>query len=112
MSGVRDFEASADGSAIIAHRVVPEGVEELEISLPAVISVAAVDTEKNAPTMKEMLAARKAPITKVDLASADNGRMRVAAVRTPAPHLAKTFDGSVDQAAEQLVAALRADGVL
>ncbi|MRX81107.1 electron transfer flavoprotein subunit beta/FixA family protein [Eggerthella guodeyinii] len=112
VSGVRDFAVHGDAGKLVAHRATPMGVEELEIELPAVVSVAAVDTEKNVPSMKEMLAARKAPVSKIDLADDAAARVSVAAFRAPAPHLAKLFEGEPAQAAERLVATLRADGVL
>ena len=112
VSGVRDFAAADEPGKILAHRATAAGVEELEIGLPAVVSVAAVDTEKNVPSMKAMLAARRAPVTKVDVEDTSVGHVEVTVFRAPVPHLAKLFEGEPEQAAEQLVATLRAEGVL
>jgi electron transfer flavoprotein beta subunit len=112
VAGVRDFALGDDANTLAAHRVVPDGVEELQITLPAVVSVAAIDSEKNAPSMKEMLAARKAPVTKVSLTDDTPAHLEVTAHRTPEPHTAKLFEGEPSQAAQQLVDTLRSTGVL
>lgn len=112
VSGLKDFSANEDASQLIAHRTTPAGVEEIEVSLPALVTVAAVDVEKVVPTMKEMLAARKAPVNKIDIVDETSARVSVSSQRAPEVHAAKLFEGTPQQAAHDLIATLRAKNVL
>ena len=65
--------------------------------------------------MKEVLAARKRPVTVVpvaDLGLLPADRLEVRSSRMPQTGSARLFEGDPAAAATQLVAALRADGVL
>ena len=65
--------------------------------------------------MKEVLAARKRPITVVPLGALGAvplARLEPRGSRVPEVGSARIFGGDPASAAEQLVAALRADGVL
>jgi len=111
--GVTSAVAVPDG--IEATRRCGELDEVLTVATPVVLGVRAEGTEAHAPGMKEMLMARKRPVTRhtvaelgVDLPAA------LVEVGTRLPDLtgAQMLAGEPDQAARALVAALRADGVL
>jgi electron transfer flavoprotein beta subunit len=104
----------ADGRLVATRRI---GDHEQTVSLapPAVLAVAAASAEKQAPGMKEVLAARKRPITVVSLADLGIGQLdglESRGTRVPEAGSARIFEGSPVSTARQLVAALRADGVL
>jgi electron transfer flavoprotein beta subunit len=89
--------------------------QTLTLPLPAVLGVVAAGAEKQQPGMKEVLAARKRPVTAVPLASLDlaaRAPIEMRGARVPQGGRARIFDGDPEVAAAQLVAALRADGVL
>jgi electron transfer flavoprotein beta subunit len=107
--------ATAEGGRLVATRRV--GDDELAVSLatPAVLGVAAAGAEKQAPGMKEVLAARKRPVTRMplaDLGAAAGDGLETRSSRVPQGGSARIFDGDATAAAAQLVGALRADGVL
>lgn len=88
----------------------------LEVQGPVVLAVSASRAEQNAPGMKEVLAARKKPVERIalaDLELAPVDAVNSKGTRFPDTPPARIIDGSDPVAAcEQLVAALRADGVL
>lgn len=88
----------------------------LEVKGPAVLAVSASRAEQNVPGMKEVLAARKKPVEKLtvaDLALKTETTVNFRGTRFPDTPPARIIDGSDPvTACEQLVAALRADGVL
>jgi electron transfer flavoprotein beta subunit len=89
--------------------------QTISIAAPVVVAVSAASAEKAAPGMKEQLAARKRPITKLTLDTIGVNRAdKVACKGTRLPEVtaARIFDGDPALAAEQLVAALRDQGVL
>lgn len=111
--GLTSATASSDG--IVATRRTSAGEEQLRISGPAVLAFAAEAEEKKAPGMKEMLMARKRPVTKLSMADiGETGTERLVqqGSRAPEEKLARVYDGDAAQAAKQLVEALRAEGVL
>jgi electron transfer flavoprotein beta subunit len=98
-----------------ARRTNGSCVETLAVDAPALVAVAAASAEKRTPGMKELLAARKRPVEKVpaaDIAAPASDRFEEVASLPPAGHTARIFQGDPAQAAADLVAALRADGVL
>ncbi len=100
---------------ISAVRRVGDERQTLSLGLPAVLGVAAASAEKQAPGMKEVLAARKRPITVRTIADLDISRavaLEPRGSRLPEVGAARIFEGDPATAAQQLVAALRADGVL
>ena len=103
-----------DGRLIAARRL--DGREQtVSLSVPAVLAVSAASAEKQVPGMKEILAARKRPVTAVSLADLATGRLdRLESRGTRAPEVgsARIFDGSPETSVRQLVDALHADGVL
>lgn len=106
--------AASDGRVRIVRK---QGRNEQTISIaaPVVIAVSAASPEKNIPGMKEQLAARKRPITRLTLAAVGAGcddRLSSTATRLPETTAARVFDGDPAAAAAQLVAVLRGEGVL
>ena len=93
-----------DGGAIV-----------VDVSPPVVLAVAARRAELKTPGMKEVLAARKKPLEKVTTAAVGvthEGGVRVRGTTLPEV-AARVFDGTDPAAAvEQLLAALRSEGVL
>lgn len=113
VAGVQDFAADPDDSRyVIAHRKADKVIETLRVALPAVIAVAAVEQEKNVPSIKQMLAAKKAPVESVSGASVREAAVSRTGQRCPELHRATIFGDEASQAAAELVAALRADDAL
>ncbi len=113
VGSIRDFSVSEDDpDTIIAHRATDEGIAALSFMAPAVISVEAVDSEKTVPSMKEMLAARKTPVNKIDAAAEITGGLVMESRAKAQLKQAKMFEGTPAEAAQKLVEQLRADGAL
>jgi electron transfer flavoprotein beta subunit len=107
--------ATFEGGRLVATRRAGDREQTVSLGLPALLGVAAAAAEKHAPGMKEILAARKRPITAVslaDLGAVPPGRLEPRGTRVPGTGSARIFDGSPESAARQLVTALQADGVL
>lgn len=107
--------AAVAGDQIVATRRAGSGQARLTVSAPVVLGFAAEAEEKKAPGMKELLMARKRPVSK--LAMADLGldateRVISQGTRVPEEKQARVFQGEPAQTAKQLVDALRAEGVL
>jgi electron transfer flavoprotein beta subunit len=89
----------------------------LEVQTPVVLAAMATQSEKDEPSMKQVLAARKKPMEKVTLAdlgfSAPVSGVNSLRTRFPDTPPAVLIDGADPEAAcEQLMAALHMDGVL
>ena len=110
---------SGQPGALRVERVIPGGVQVLEISGPAVLAASADAAAPRVPGMKDLLAAAKKPAELVDLA----------ALEVPAPTAVMTVTGrsrperkaregqlidtsDPDKAAAELVTALRQAGAL
>jgi electron transfer flavoprotein beta subunit len=108
--------ATADGGRVRVTRKSGTGTEVIEVGTPVVLAVAARRAEEKAPGMKEVLAARKKPLEKVssaDLGVTSAGVVTVRGTSLPDTSQARIFDGDDPAAAvEQLMAALRSEGVL
>jgi electron transfer flavoprotein beta subunit len=107
--------ATCAAGRVLATRRLGDREQTMSLGLPAVLAVAAASAEKQAPGMKEILAARKRPIRVVsmaDLALARDDRLRSRGTRVPEVGPARIFRGSPASATGRLVAALREDGVL
>lgn len=108
--------AETEQGCLRVTRKMGSASQVLEVKGPVVLAVSASRDEQNAPGMKEVLAARKKPVER--LALADLGLAPAAAVnskgtRFPDTPPARIIDGNDPvTACEQLMAALRADGVL
>ncbi len=104
----------ADGR-LMATRRIGDRDETVSLPLPAVLAVAAASAEKHPPGMKEILAARRRPITVVSMAELGPDpldRLESRGTRVPETGSAQIFEGSPASTARELVAALRADHVL
>jgi electron transfer flavoprotein beta subunit len=100
---------------VVAVRRAGSDEQTVAVGLPAVVGAVAASAEKQAPGMKEVLAARKRPVTPAPLAElglVPADRLETRSSRVPQSGSARLFDGDPAAAATQLVAALRADGVL
>jgi len=89
----------------------------LEVKAPALLAVMGTQTEKTEPSMKQVLTARKKPMEKLTLAdlgfSSSFAAVTSLKTRFPDTPPAVLIDGSDPATAcEQLIAALRLDGVL
>jgi electron transfer flavoprotein beta subunit len=107
--GVGSAEA-VDG-AIVARRRAGNAVETVSVPVPAVLGVAAVGEEARPPGMMETIKARKKPVTELTVEAPAEG-VAATGTRLPDRSGARLFEGDPDDAAAQLVAALRGDGVL
>ena len=110
--GVRDFSIDAENAGfLVAHRATDDGVETLRFAPPVVVSVVAASSEKNVPSMKEALAARKAPKAQITVEPRGTKVGVELLCKAELKH-ARIFEGDADAAARELVAALREDGIL
>ncbi|MEN1975019.1 hypothetical protein [Cellulomonas olei] len=112
--GAAGTAGAADATAVRVTRPSPSGTETITAAPPLVLGVAAESGTHRAPGMKELLAARRRPVTPLTLARIGAGAHDVTSRGTELPPAAPTrvFEGPPDQVAGQLVAALRAGGVL
>jgi len=107
---------AVEGSRLRVTCRVGAETQVVDVAGPVVLAVAARRAEQQVPGMKEVLAARKKPVTR--FTQADLGVQRAATVtlrgtKHPETAMAKMFDGADPAAAAaQVVAALRMDGVL
>lgn len=111
--------ASPSGAGVEAVRRVGDVQETLVVPCPAVLGVVAEGAEARTPGMKEQLAARKRPVVTTTLAelgvstdAAAGGALEPRGTRLPEQAPTRVFEGDPDSTARQLVAALRAEGVL
>ncbi len=107
--------ATAEDGRVAAIRRVGAKQETFSIAPPVVLGVAAESDLETTPGMKELLAARKRPLTQltvadlgIDIAHAVTSRGTQKPDVTPA----RVFEGEPAVVAEQLLSALRAEGVL
>jgi electron transfer flavoprotein beta subunit len=105
--------------ALRVERAIPGGVQVLEISGPAVLAAAADAAVPHVPGMKELLAAGKKPVDRLELTALDvPARSAVMTVTGRARPVRKARKGQLIDtadpaaAAAELVIALRAAGVL
>lgn len=113
IAGVTAAETGAEGLRIT--RRVGSTAQVLSVQGPVLLAVTASRGEKNAPGMREILAARKKPVEKLTLAElgAYTSAANSTGTRFPDTPPARIIDGSNPTAAcEELMNALRADGVL
>lgn len=109
---VLDVQRTQAGHAIT--QAVPGGVRTVEVTGPVVVAATSDAVEVKAASMKEILAAGKKPSTDATLAdlTVPTVALEITARTKPADKDRKKQIFTGDDAAEQLVAALRADGVL
>ncbi|MBU4213375.1 MAG: electron transfer flavoprotein subunit alpha [Actinobacteria bacterium] len=111
--GVAD--ASLIDGRLSVVRTAGDVEETVSVPVPAVLGVAAASAESRVPGMKELLAARKRPVTKTTVAELGvtvPAAPELVSSRRPERQGARVFTGEAAQVATELVAALRADGVL
>lgn len=106
--------ATVVGGRVAAARRIGAELQTVAVSSPVVLGIAADADVDRAPGLKELLAARRRPVT--TLTAADLGvavtDVRSEGTRRPEVIPARVFVGPPEEAARQLVAALRAEGVL
>jgi electron transfer flavoprotein beta subunit len=97
---------------LIVRRKTPEGIQTFRVKPPVLIAISAERAETQAPGAKQLLAARKLPVERFEPENGQSFSSSASVVgrRPPKARIARIFEG--DNAAEDLVAALRADGVL
>jgi len=105
--------ATAEDGHLVAAR---GGTEEVtfRVAPPAVLGIAAAADVDRPPGMKELLAARRRPVTRWTLRElhVDVHDLHSEGTRRPASTPARLLRGEPAEVARQLVAALRAEGVL
>lgn len=108
--------ATVESDSLHVTRKLGSESQVLEIKGPVVLAVSASRAEQNVPGMKEVLLARKKPVEHLSLADLSVTPATTAiskGTRFPDTPPARIIDGSNPEAAcEQLMTALRADGVL
>lgn len=107
--------AAAQDGRLTATRRTGDVSQVVSMAPPAVLGVAAEADVDQVPGMKEMLAARKRPlnaVTMADLGIAGAETLSSRGTQRPEVSAARVFTGDPVQAATQLVAALRSEGVL
>ncbi|HWR07479.1 hypothetical protein [Sporomusa sp.] len=108
--------AETEQGCLRVTRKLGSASQVLEVKGPVVLAVSASRAEQNAPGMKEILAARKKPVERLvlaDLSLAPVAAVNSRGTRFPDTPPARIIDGNDPvTACEQLMAALRADGVL
>ena len=108
--------ATTEQGSLHVTRKMGSASQVLEVKGPAVFAVSASRAEQKAPSMREILAARKKPVEKLTLADLGltfENTVNSKGTKLPYTPPARIIDGSDPViASEQLVAALRADGIL
>lgn len=105
--------ARREGDALIVTRRFGSGTQDVAVEGPAVIAVAARREEESKPGMRAVLQARKLPVETIAAASESFARLESKGTHAPETAPARIFDGSdPETAVEQLVSALKAEGVL
>jgi electron transfer flavoprotein beta subunit len=110
-----DSAEVVDGQLRVTRRA-GAGTQDVVVRRPVVLGVAARRAEQDKPGMREVLNARKKPVTTVSLAELGVDVASALSPRgsqLPPRSATRVFDGAdPEQAVAQLVTALRADGVL
>jgi electron transfer flavoprotein beta subunit len=115
--GEVESPAVDDGAATVS-RTVATGAQTLSCPLPAVLAVAAGAAVPRVPGMRDILAADKKPVERLDLAALDVppavGAVEITgrAPAAPPARLRTVLEGDAAQAAGALIDSLRRTGVL
>lgn len=106
--------ASMPAARLQAVRKADGVLQTLSLPTPAVLGMSAESDADQVPGMKELLAARKRPLTTLTLSDLGIAPVDLVALGSRKPDItpSRLFQGEPAQAAAQLVAALRAEGVL
>jgi len=106
--------AFIEDAQLLGLRRVGAQMVRLKVPTPVVLGIAAEGEDARVPGMKELLAARKRPVTTIPLSdlNVETADPAVVGHRQAAHTTARLFDGTPDEAAAKLLAALKAEGVL
>lgn len=109
-------EAKPEENGLRVTRRYGTGTQELWVSGPAVLGVAAKHEEENKPGMRVVINARKKPVETIradGLLKGDVPSLTLRSTHLPETAPSRLFDGEdAERAVSQLVQALQADGVL
>lgn len=99
-------------SGLMITRRLGTGTQDIEVKGPVLLDIAARREEEEKPGMRQVLAARKKPVESIQLPG-DQPAFSSNGTRLPEVSNSCLFDGSDPVvAAEQLVAALRSEGMI
>lgn len=116
VAGVSDVEIDSNNpDYLIAHRTTSEALEEVKIRVPALISVVADSSEKNSPSMRQILAAKKRSIEKIsaeEIGMVEESCVTVKETHLPTKREVRILEGNVSQVISELISTLHADDVL
>ncbi|MDR0990459.1 MAG: electron transfer flavoprotein beta subunit/FixA family protein [Propionibacteriaceae bacterium] len=115
LSDVQKVSVTADG--VTVERLLREGVQQVSVTGPVVLALASDATQPKAPGMKDVLAAGKKPVTKLEVADlgpavAEGTVVSTAKLTGPARKGIVINTADPAAAAAELVGALRAAGVI
>lgn len=95
-----------DGEAVVCEREIEGGVEVVEASLPAVVTITKGEYEPRYPSLKGIMAAKKKPLAEKD-AQLGTSRMQVRELNPPPERPAGRIVGNGVEAVPELVRLLR-----
>ena len=102
-----------EGDALVVTRRFGAGTQDVAVSGPVVLAVAARREEGAKPGMRQVLQARKKPVDTVPASFGDVQTFEAIGVHEPTAQASKLYDGADPAAAvAQLVSALQFEGVL
>lgn len=106
-------EARREGDSLVATRRFGAGTQDVRVSAPAVLAVAARREEEQRPGMRAILQARKLPVDAVSARVEDQACFTTQGTHAPETAPARIFDGSnPEEAVSQLISVLKSEGVL
>lgn len=101
---------AVEGDKLVVERTLEEEVEEIEVPLPAVVSVSPSIGEPRIPGMREILAAGKKPSTVNELAGGVEAKVEIEEIKAPelAPRKQQVFEeGDIDAFAAAVAEAIK-----
>lgn len=102
-----------EGDSLVVTRRFGAGTQDVAVTGPCVLAVAARREEEQKPGMKQVLQARKKPVDTVAAQIGDVATFDASGLHEPNVQASKLFDGADPAAAvAQLVSALQSEGVL
>lgn len=102
-----------EGDTLVVTRRFGAGTQDIAVSGPVVLAVAARREEENKPGMKQVLQARKKPVETQSAQVGSISTFEVVGVHEPTAQASKVFDGADPASAvAQLVSALKYEEVL
>lgn len=101
--GAQDVRPDGESAnTVLVTRATAHSQETLRVHTPALISIAAVGTEKTRPTMRQVMAAKKMPVERIEVTAEGEEKLNITGTRLPEKRRAVMFES-----AEELVNALR-----